>query len=129
MMSVKQEAHHGDVTLAVDVHDGLVEYVLIIDRTQLIDVGKLRISEQQARDARLCFADLFPYTEAHDPARRSPYFISPVVIRNSEILGYDNGVPILELNLPEKPCGCGVLLGEVCDCVWPGPPSVWGQTR
>lgn len=117
MMSVKQEAHHGDVTLAVDVHDGLVEYVLIIDRTQLIDDGRLRISEQQARDARLCFADLFPYTEAHDPRV------------GTEILGYDNGVPILELNLPEKPCGCGVLLGEVCDCVWPGPPTVWGQTR
>lgn len=47
----------------------------------------------------------------------------------TEILGYDNGVPIRALNLPEKPCGCGVLLGEVCDCVWPGPPPVWGQTR
>lgn len=118
MTSIQEQAHHGDVTLQVDVHDGLVEYVLVIDHTLPLDAGRVRISEQQARDLRLCCADIFPYTEEHEahPAR---------TVVGSEILGYDNGVPVRELHLPEKPCGCGVLLGEVCDCYPPAGRSVW----
>lgn len=42
--------------------------------------------------------------------------MQPAGAVGAEILGYDTGQPVRELRLPEKPCGCGVLLGEVCDC-------------
>lgn len=79
MTSTHPVAHHGDVTLTVDVHDGLIEYVLVIDHTQLADLGRLRISDQQARDARHCFADLFPYTYARDVQEPAGTPVPPTV--------------------------------------------------
>lgn len=90
------ESHHGDITLTIDEHDGVIEYVLDIDHVQLADGShlKLRISDDQARDALHCFEDVFPYT-----ARLS-----------------QTPPPKGVFEIPLKPCGCGVLLGEVCDC-------------
>lgn len=98
MTSTHPVAHHGDATLSLDVHDGLIEYVLVIDHV------KVRITDQQARDARHCFADLFPYTDEHNG------------FLGAEVHGYDNGIPVRTLHMREKACGCGVLVGEGCDC-------------
>lgn len=114
--------HHGDTTLTQDVFEGAMAFVIDFADAQIVadETGhaKLIVSDRQFRDLMLCGGDLVPsMLPMREPARVG-----------TEVLGHDNGVPIRTLNLPEKPCGCGVLLGEVCDCVGT-PPPVWGQTR
>lgn len=47
----------------------------------------------------------------------------PVGVLGSEVHGYDNGIPVRTLHIQEKACGCGVLVGEGCDCYDTG----WSQ--
>jgi hypothetical protein len=104
-------SRHGDATLTVEIHDGLIEYVLELDHLLRGDGSpdhiKLRITDQQARDARLCFADVFPYTEA--------------AVLGSEVHGHDNGIPVRTLT-GQKSCGCFVT--DVCDC-YPAGRTTW----
>jgi hypothetical protein len=70
-------AHYGDATLTVEVHDGLIEYVLDLDHIQLLDDAprghiRIRFADAGARDTAHCFADVFPYSYVHPPLKPHP---------------------------------------------------------
>jgi hypothetical protein len=108
------ESHHGAVDVAEDLFEGALAVKLHVHGETLM------MSDREARDALLCLADLFP---------------SMLPVREPARLTHPAAPPAPDVfEIPMKPCGCGVLLGEVCGCAADqaavedvfGSPLRWG---
>lgn len=105
---------HGLATVEEDVFDGHMAVKVVVHGETLM------MSDAEFRDLMRCAADLFP---------------SMLPVRVPARIAAISEPPVLEL--PMKPCGCGVLLGEVCDCASFAAqaesafttPMQWGWTR